>query len=245
VIAAAAAPPLLLGLAAAGLPVLAFLVFRERRGRPVPRPFPDPFLRADPLGLLSLFLAAFFGQVVLFSTLRFGAFAAAAVPLALVFGRFLWSRGLSHAFRRRGDAPRLAAEGLLVLWAALPAVYGIAWILEPVGAPRQETVDAIANRGPGWIPASLFAVLVAPVLEETAFRGALQPALRRLAGPRAALLATALLFGLVHYAPWTTIPPMAAFGLFLGLLVERTGSLVPCIAAHMGFNALTVSALLL
>lgn len=232
-------------LAAAGLVVLGLLVVRERRGRPLPPPLPDPFLPADPIGLVSLFIAAFVGQVALSATLRSPSAGYVAGPLAILLGRLLWRKGLRHAFRHRGGTVRRALEGLLVLWIALPFVYGTALLLAPAGAPPQETVDRIARRDEGWIPFALFALVVAPVLEEVAFRGALYPAVRRALGPRAALLATALLFGAVHMDHWTRVPPMAVFGLFLGFLVERTGSIAGCIAAHFAFNAISVGALLL
>ena len=82
--------------------------------------------------------------------------------------------------------------------------------------------------------------------EEILFRGVVLPSLAALArAPIGAVLASALLFGLIHLdaagdaAAFTRIPFAIVVGVGLGLLRVRTGSLVPPILAHAMLNTIT------
>lgn len=83
-------------------------------------------------------------------------------------------------------------------------------------------------------------VLLGPWVEETLFRSGLQTALsQRLAG-HWANLGTALAFAACHaalqpgLAAWLTLLPAWV----LGIVFQRTGRLLPCIALHAGANLL-------
>ncbi|MEZ4264751.1 MAG: CPBP family intramembrane glutamic endopeptidase [Myxococcota bacterium] len=79
------------------------------------------------------------------------------------------------------------------------------------------------------------AVLIGPFFEEVLFRGFIYRNLRDLMGPGLAMGASALLFGLVHLqAP--LIVPLAALGVVLAFLFERSGSLLVPIAVHSLWN---------
>ncbi|MEO1716912.1 MAG: type II CAAX endopeptidase family protein [Planctomycetota bacterium] len=92
------------------------------------------------------------------------------------------------------------------------------------------------------------AVLGAPILEEVVFRGLLQPAIRAMAGPWAAILISGALFTVLHIprgpdsggATWLAIPTLAVLSLALGVARERTCRLGVPIAMHIVFNALNV-----
>ena len=51
-----------------------------------------------------------------------------------------------------------------------------------------------------------------------------------------AIVVTSILFGLFHLHPSNIIPPIL-IGIVLGLLVERTGSIVPAMLLHFATNA--------
>jgi membrane protease YdiL (CAAX protease family) len=51
-------------------------------------------------------------------------------------------------------------------------------------------------------------------------------------------------FGVTHFQ-LLQFPALVAFGAVLGFLALRTGRLGPSIVAHMAFNAVTVTALVL
>ncbi len=79
------------------------------------------------------------------------------------------------------------------------------------------------------------AALLPGICEETLFRGAIQGTLRRKGFARA-LIYTSLLFGVFHVNPWNFLPPVF-LALVLGVLAERSGSIIPCMIAHAGINA--------
>lgn len=93
---------------------------------------------------------------------------------------------------------------------------------------------------------ALFGVLVAPIVEETLFRGMLYPVLERRWGLEVAVLGSSLVFASIH-APQLAggIPQLAVIfmvGVLLGYVRGRTGSLVPGWLIHTGYNATLFSA---
>jgi membrane protease YdiL (CAAX protease family) len=90
----------------------------------------------------------------------------------------------------------------------------------------------------------VFLVIGAPVVEELFFRGLLLRSLHRRYGAPAAVIGSALVFGLAHYE-LLQLPALILFGVVLAVLAERTGRLGPGIAAHAAFNAATVLSLTL
>lgn len=92
------------------------------------------------------------------------------------------------------------------------------------------------------------AVLVAPILEESIFRGLVQSVMVETLGEAQRLsvvIAASLLFmmmhaDLAHWENWQALPGLLVLGLVLGWLYERSGSLWPGILVHLGFNAMNV-----
>jgi uncharacterized protein len=76
--------------------------------------------------------------------------------------------------------------------------------------------------------------VVAPIAEETFFRGFFFTALRNWKGVPLAAAITGMVFGAIHAgsAPAPFLVPLAMFGVLLCLLYWRTGSLLPCIVLH-------------
>jgi membrane protease YdiL (CAAX protease family) len=83
------------------------------------------------------------------------------------------------------------------------------------------------------------------VCEEILFRGVVLPSLARGLGAIGAVLASALMFGLIHLdfasdgPAFTRIPFAILVGVGLGLLRVRTGSLLPPILGHAVLNTIT------
>jgi sodium transport system permease protein len=84
----------------------------------------------------------------------------------------------------------------------------------------------------------ILAVLPA-VCEEIAFRGFILTALRRRFRPWTAILLSSFLFGLYVMNVFQFVNHLA-LGIVLGLLVTRSGSLIPAIVFHFVFNTLVV-----
>lgn len=154
---------------------------------------------------------------------------------------------------RSAVAQGLAATVLVIPVVALLAI-GANAALVALGRPpapqtAHETLRILVERRETLLTALTLAhvALLVPAAEEAMWRGFLQPAMRRTGlGGLAASAATSLLFAAVH---WSVIPPdgravglsmLVALSLALGVLRERTGSILAPLALHAAFNALNV-----
>ena len=113
-----------------------------------------------------------------------------------------------------------------------------------VGLSRFGALDHInrvmARASTGWLVVLSFALALGPgMAEELFFRGFMQTRLARRFGAAAAIAVTAACFGFIHFDLVHT-PVAAVLGLFLGWAVERTGSIVPAMAAHVVNNLIAV-----
>ena len=244
-----------------GVAALIALVVAEWRGRRVPAPAHEPFDVREPWRAVGLAAAIFFVQVFVSLPLvlildgehaevfdsplgTLGSLFAAVVALGFgyLLHRFAWTRIVCG----RPLRPAVVIEGLWVLWAGLPIVFGLSWCADKLGWEEpQKLVAILAERRPGWQIVVVFAVIVAPVLEELFFRGFLYVALRHWWGRGAAMIVTSALFGLAHFEEGAlgVIVPLAVLGLVFAHIMERTGSIVTCIVAHVVFNSLAVASI--
>jgi membrane protease YdiL (CAAX protease family) len=85
-------------------------------------------------------------------------------------------------------------------------------------------------------------VLVAPLVEETIFRGFLYPVIARRLGIAAGVLITGALFGLMHAAQlwggWGQIALLVLVGVVLTWVRARTGTVAASYFVHLGYNGL-------
>lgn len=110
------------------------------------------------------------------------------------------------------------------------------WFL-PMPALFRHTFDAI-TRLP-WGLGLLALVVLAPVTEETFFRGLLLRGFLSRYSLRRSLVVSALLFGFIHLNPWQFFHA-TLLGLVFGWWYARTRSLWPCLIGHALFNAMTL-----
>jgi CAAX protease family protein len=80
------------------------------------------------------------------------------------------------------------------------------------------------------------AILLAPLAEESMFRGILYPVVKQLGYPRLALFGSSLLFAASHINLMTFLPLFLIALVFVWLL-ETTDTLIAPILAHASFNA--------
>lgn len=172
---------------------------------------------------------------------------------ALVYGAMLFV-AVPRALRSR---PTLAEVGLraerlghhlrIGLWAFLmeiPITGGIALVcalaLKGLPQPEHPASTALMNSPDLWTIAVTFfgGAIVAPVWEETMFRGLLFPALRRvLKGPIPGALASSFLFASIHPQGPVLWAALASVALFSCFLAQKTRSLVPSVTMHFAHNA--------
>ncbi|NOG55147.1 MAG: CPBP family intramembrane metalloprotease [Planctomycetes bacterium] len=133
-------------------------------------------------------------------------------------------------------------------------VFGLlTMLLTEYSAPRvaHDTLSVLHSSGgldlwTGIIVA--FAVIVAPIVEETVYRGTFQTLIGRLGlGPWATIIPVALLFGLSHFdiAAPIVLPSLVVLGVALGIAYECTGRLLVPIIIHALYNATQLTLLLI
>lgn len=112
-------------------------------------------------------------------------------------------------------------------------------------APVQEVVQIVDEAaGPGTKTAVVVtAVVLAPLAEELVFRGVLLQALARRYPGWPATVGSAAAFALAHLLDANAglaVPALFVMGLVLARMVQASGRLGGAVAAHAGFNLLSV-----
>ena len=115
------------------------------------------------------------------------------------------------------------------------AMYVLNLLIEQVGIPNtMEDTFIEMSRNPLGL---LSIALLAPILEEMLFRGAIEGRLLRMwQNPWGAIIVSSLVFGVVHMNP-AQIPFAILLGVMFGWLYYRTGSLLPGIIGHVLNNS--------
>ena len=191
-------------------------------------------LKGDPTQLAGLWLQVFVFQV----------------PTLLLVQRFLGRHETSWAdgFGFLNQTPRQLMGWLAVtIPASVIGLYGLHQASNGLlhwagGAVEvQSSVKVLLAGSMGVkISVAFIAILIAPAVEESVFRGILFPFCRDLGWRWPGLIGTSVLFGVVH-ANLATLLPLSVFGMLLCRLYERTGNLLICILTHAGFNAVSVT----
>jgi len=145
--------------------------------------------------------------------------------------------------------PSALMRAFTTLLMVLPLVAISGWVVDRlVGDPggSNPLLDLVLQARDPWALAgfAFTAVVLAPLFEETLFRGVLLPVLGARWGVAAGLLASALTFALAHLS-LGELAPLLVLGLGLGWLRLRTGRLAPCVLMHAFWNGLTFVNLLL
>jgi len=95
---------------------------------------------------------------------------------------------------------------------------------------------------------ALFAVFIAPPIEELVFRGFLFVPIERSKGAVTATIVTAAVFALPHAeqvgGQWQSLVLLFYVGCVLGLVRARTQSVIPSTLLHVSYNATLMAALL-
>jgi sodium transport system permease protein len=156
---------------------------------------------------------------------------------ALVMVPVLW--GYWKLFTRKYVGvlrlPQLGAALLFVL--IVQASFVVTFCLMKFPAERFTADYKELERMPVWSAWSLIVMgsIVAAICEETGFRGYMQVPLEKRYGHRVAIVATSILFALIHLSHrWALpiLPHIFGASVLLGLLAYRSGSLIPGIIGH-------------
>ena len=136
-------------------------------------------------------------------------------------------------------APRSWGRGAGLIVISLLAIWAASWLfgLFLNASDEQGLVpdDWDPTRAGAFIANFAVVVIVAPLVEETTYRGLGFAAVRSSFGPVAAVVVTGIAFGLSH-GLLLALPVLALFGVILAWLRWKTESLYPPIILHAFFN---------
>lgn len=136
----------------------------------------------------------------------------------------------------------IGAVALTVVAAGVAQALGaLFWPDVPLDKKQDSVLLLMRHRDewPFMLVAALAVGVVAPVAEELFFRGVVYPFFKRFGGVAFAAGVTGVFFGAVH-CNWFALLPLAAFGTYLCLIYEKTGSIRIPIVVHGLFNLSTL-----
>jgi membrane protease YdiL (CAAX protease family) len=164
-----------------------------------------------------------------------------AVILAVVL---LLARGLPRAalgLRRPPSWPR-AAGYVLAGYVVIIVIASLLDLFLKAGEEQGLVPDDWEpSRAAPFVANFVVVTLVAPVVEELTYRGLGFGAVRAAWGPTAAVVVTAIAFGLAHGLV-VALPVLTLFGVVLALVRTLTRSLYPAILLHGAFNGIALLA---
>lgn len=141
---------------------------------------------------------------------------------------------------RTGPTPRAAAYLGLILSGFMLAILvtmASAVFKAPKGTPIEQFFQ---DRRSALLLMSL-AVLLAPVLEETIFRGYIYPVIARSFGVNTSILVTGTLFGLLHasqlWGGWVQIALLVLVGIVFTYARARTHTVIASYLLHVSYNS--------
>lgn len=181
------------------------------------------------------------------------------LPIALALSvlylyRFVLPRTSNASPRRRWSTLRLrplAGEPLVWTLVAVPVFLALSWSLGdlytrliPVPEESLNPFDVILDTPNGRLAITVFAIAVAPIIEEFVFRGLIQRELERRFGPLLGISGAAALFALIHFLPWI-FPLHFVLGLIFGFVVYATRSIWAGVILHAVNNSIAMLGTLL
>lgn len=173
---------------------------------------------------------------------------ALAMAAALLWGFLLRPPGGGPPGRRWATLCLRPLEGGVLKWTLLgvPTLILLAWAvgdvytrIVPVPPESLDPFEPIMRTSMGRLAISIFAIAVAPVVEEFVFRGLIQRTLERRFGTVAGIGLAALLFALVHFLPWV-LPLHFFLGAAFGFVVYATRSIWSGVVLHAANNAVAM-----
>jgi membrane protease YdiL (CAAX protease family) len=142
---------------------------------------------------------------------------------------------------RIGALPRPSAALLCVLGGILLAV-AVQFASAVIGKPPNLPIEALFQDRRSVLLVMSVGVLLAPLVEETIFRGFIYPVAARTLGAPLGVVATGAMFGLMHapqlWGGWGQVALLIFVGVVLTYVRARTGTVVAAYFMHFGYNAI-------
>ena len=141
---------------------------------------------------------------------------------------------------RTGHTPRAAAYLGLILGGFMLAIL-VTMSSAVFKAPKQTPIEQFFQDRRSALLLMSMAVLLAPVLEETIFRGYIYPVIARSFGVNISILVTGTLFGLLHasqlWGAWVQIVLLILVGIIFTYARARTHTVVASYLLHVSYNS--------
>ena len=162
---------------------------------------------------------------------------------------FLWllvrSRGAAafwpalgwHAFPAATPRAALAVRYMLGGAALAIAIQAASYY---VGTKSAVPMENFFRDRPSVLMMAALGIFIAPLIEETLFRGCIYPVVARSLGMPAGIAVTGLLFGLAHSlqlaGAWKQVALVTVVGIALTYVRARTGTVLASFFVHLGYN---------
>jgi len=178
------------------------------------------------------------------------------ITLAVLDDKPFWR---TLGWQKLGKTPRVPANPWLYFIAGVALSLGVAGATYFMKPPENLPIEDLIKSRTGAMLLISMAVLVAPLVEETTFRGYLYPlfasSFARVAehfghdpasalriGSTAGILLTGTLFGLLHGAQlgWTfgLVAILVSVGIIFTFVRARTGTVLASFLLHLGYNSM-------
>jgi membrane protease YdiL (CAAX protease family) len=161
------------------------------------------------------------------------------ITLSLLRGQPFW-RSLGWRSIKPQASGRRRNPLLFVFSGCLLSIF-VAIATSRMKAPENLPVEEFFKHRESALLFMAMAVLVAPLVEETLFRGYLYPLFARTFGGFFGIMLTGVLFGLMHgyQLGWTPtlVAVLITVGIVFTLVRARTGSVLASYLMHLGYNS--------
>jgi membrane protease YdiL (CAAX protease family) len=162
------------------------------------------------------------------------------VTLSLLRGHSFWE---CLGWRKIAPRPGHSARSPVVyFFAGCGLSLFVAIVSSRLKAPDNSPMEELFKNRQTALLFVAMAVLIAPLVEETLFRGYLYPLFARSFGITPGILLTGVLFGVMHGAQlgwtWGLVAMLILVGIVFTLVRARTGSVFASFLMHLGYNSL-------
>jgi membrane protease YdiL (CAAX protease family) len=169
------------------------------------------------------------------------------VTLSILRGHPFWrTLGWRKILPRNAEMPR---NPLIYILTGSGLSLFVALLTSRLKPPENLPVEELFKYRQTALLFMAMAVFVAPLVEETLFRGYLYPLFARSFGMAPGIFITGLLFGLMHGYQlgwtWSLVTVLVMVGIIFTLVRARTGSVFASYLMHLGYNSLIAVAALL
>jgi membrane protease YdiL (CAAX protease family) len=141
---------------------------------------------------------------------------------------------------RKFDVKKGLLLAIAIVGIGIAISYGYEVLLQRLGYDTSTDVSfPFSANGIGITFFAIIAVLVAPIAEETFFRGFMFQGIRKRIGFAWAAIISAAIFAIAHMSAESLVP-IFFLGLMLAWLYHKTQSIWPCIIVHAAYNSIGV-----